>query len=175
MQFRDHATLPLIPPKPTEATLYNSTIHFSTNGTAHPYFCINSLLALQLILGNRKRSLQQLGLFLGMAGLQSSSYTGAWVTASIHDVLAVVELSLVQQGLQTRLRERPSSGVKGLFLTPDDGLGVRVHVQVLLQLLPWEGVELLNTGNGSALEALLGTVLVQSGVYLTGTEDDAVD
>lgn len=61
-----------------------------------PSLVLFPLLALQLILRNRESSLQQLRLLLGMAGLQSSGDTGAWVTASVHDVLAVMELGLVQ-------------------------------------------------------------------------------
>lgn len=110
-----------------------------------------------------------------MAGLQSSSHTCARVTASIHDVFTVVVLCLVQKGLQAGLRERPGTGVKRLLLAPHDGLGVGVLVEVLLQLLPREGVELLNAGDGSILVALVGTVLVERGVDLAGTQDDAVD
>ena len=110
-----------------------------------------------------------------MARLQSGSHACTWVTAGVHDVFAVVVLGLVEQGLQARLGERPSTGVKRLFLAPDDGLGVGVRIQVLLQLLPGEGVELLNTGDGSSLDAIVGPVLVQRSVDLTGTENDAVD
>lgn len=145
------------------------------NGATHPSFCITSLLALELILCNRESSLQQLRLLLGMAGLQSSSHTCAGVTTSIHDVLTVVVLGLVQKGLQAGLRERPGTGVKRLFLAPHDSLGVGVLVEVLLQLLPGEGVELLNTGDGSSFVALIGAVLVERGVNLAGTQDDAVD
>lgn len=110
-----------------------------------------------------------------MARLQSGCYACTWVTASVHDVFAVVILGLVEQGLQARLRKRPGTGIKRLFLAPDDGLGVGVHIQVLLQLLPGEGVELLDTGDGSILNALVGAVLVQRSVDLAGTEHDAVD
>jgi hypothetical protein len=95
-----------------------------------------------------------------MAGLQSSCDTGTWVTARVHDVLAVMVLGLVQQGLKTRLGERPSTGIERLLLAPDDGLSVGVVIQILLQLLPREGVKLLYACDGSVFEALVGAVLV---------------
>lgn len=90
-------------------------------------------------------------------------------------MLAVMELGLVQQGLDSGLSETPGSGIERLFLAPDDGLGVLVGVEVLLELLPWEGVQLLNTGDSGVLEAIIVTVLVESGVDLTSAENDAVD
>ena len=110
-----------------------------------------------------------------MHGLQTGSHTSAWVTAGVHDVLAIMVLGLVQQSLQTRLSERPGTSIKGLLLAPNDGLGVGIHVQILLQLLPGEGVKLLDASDSGVLEAIVGTVLVQRGIDLTGTEDDAVD
>jgi hypothetical protein len=60
-------------------------------------------------------------------------------------------------------------------LTPNDGLGVGIHVEIFFQLLPREGIQLLDAGNGCALEVVVGAVLVQSCVDLAGTEDDALD
>ncbi len=110
-----------------------------------------------------------------MAGLQSSGHTGTWVSSSIHDVLAVMEFGLVQQSLNSWLGETPCPGIERLFLTPDDRLRIFVSVEVLLQLLPWEGVQLLNTGDGGVLEAIVGTVLVESGVHLTSAKNDSVN
>ena len=84
-------------------------------------------------------------------------------------------LGVVQQGLDTRLRKGPGASVERLLLGPDNGLGVGVLVQVLLQLLPWEGVELLNAGDGGVVELVLGAMLNQRGVDLAGAENDAVD
>lgn len=84
-------------------------------------------------------------------------------------------LGLVQECLDTGLGEAPSTRVKRLLLRPDDGLGVGVAVEVLLELLPREGVELLETRDGDIVNLVLGAVLVQSGVDLTRAEDDAVD
>ena len=60
-------------------------------------------------------------------------------------------------------------------MTPDNGLGVRVHVEILLQLGPREWVQLLDTGDGDILDILVGTVLVQGGIDLTGAENDTIN
>lgn len=90
-------------------------------------------------------------------------------------MLAVVELGLVQQSLDSGLSETPGSGVQWLLLTPDDCLGVLVAVEVLLELLPWERVQLLNSSDGGVLQTVVGTVLVESGVDLTRAENDTVN
>jgi hypothetical protein len=82
---------------------------------------------------------------------------------------------VVQQSLDTGLRERPCSGVEGFFLTPDYGLGIGVHVEVFFQLLPWEGVQLFDASDGGVFETVVGAVLVEGDVDLAGTEDDALD
>lgn len=110
-----------------------------------------------------------------MRSLQSRGHTGTWVTSGIHDVLAVVMLRLVQQGLDSRLRKRPSSSVQRLLLSPDDGLGVGIAVKILLKKLPREGIELLDTNDGSVGNVVVGAVLVQSSIDLTGTKNDALD
>jgi hypothetical protein len=83
-------------------------------------------LALQLILRDLKRVLQQLLLLLDVAGLETGSDGSARVSAGVHHVPAIVVLSLVEQGLDARLHETPRACVEGLFLTPDDGLRVGV-------------------------------------------------
>lgn len=110
-----------------------------------------------------------------MRCLQSRRHTTAGVTGGEHDVLVVVMLGVVEKGLDSGLSEDPSTGVGGLFLTPDNGLGVRIRVEVLFELLPWEGEDLLDTGNGGVLEALVGTVFVERGVDLTRAEDHTVN
>lgn len=110
-----------------------------------------------------------------MQALVTSSNRRTGSTARVHDVLAVVVLSLVQQGLQTRLREAPGSRVERLLLAPDDSLGVGVLVEVLLQLLPGEGVQLLKTSEGDVVDLVVGAVLGQSGPDLTRAEDDTVN
>lgn len=107
--------------------------------------------------------------------LQTSSDGSAGVAASVHDVLAVVVLGLVEKSLDTRLSKAPSTSVERLLLTPDDGLGVGVAVEVLLELLPGEGVELLKTGDGDVVDLVVSAVLVQGGVDLARAKNDTVD
>ena len=110
-----------------------------------------------------------------MHSLETRCHRGTGVTTGIHDVLAVVVVGVVQESLDARLSEAPSTGVERLLLGPDDGLGVRVHVEVLLELLPGEGVELLNAGEGNVVDLVVRTVLVESGPDLTRAEDHTVD
>jgi hypothetical protein len=86
-----------------------------------------------------------------------------------------VVLSVVEQSLNTGLGEAPSTGVKRLLLAPDNGLGVGVHVEVLLKLLPREGVQLLNASEGNIIDLVLGSVLVKSGPDLTSAENDTLN
>jgi hypothetical protein len=67
---------------------------------------------------------------------------------------------VVQKSFDSRLGERPCSSVKRFFLTPYDGLGVWVRVEVFFQLLPWEGIELLDAGNSCVLDVVVGAVLL---------------
>ncbi len=110
-----------------------------------------------------------------MCRLQSSSYTGAGVATGVHDVLAIMILCLIEQGLDSRLGERPCARIKRLFLAPNDCLGVRVHVKIFLQLLPWERVQLLNARDGGVGKFVVGPVLMQRSVYLAGTENNTVN
>jgi hypothetical protein len=134
-----------------------------------------ALLSLELVLLDREGSLEQLLLLSGVGSLQTGSDGCTWVASSVHDVLSVVVLGLVEQGLNSRLGERPGTGVERFLLAPDDGLGVRVLVEVLLELLPWEGVELLDTGDSGILDTSIGAVLVESSVDLTCAENDALN
>lgn len=137
--------------------------------------CHKYLLALKLLLANTESILQQLGLLLNVVLLRTSSNRRRWVTSSIHNVLAVVVLGLVEHSLDTWLRESPSTSVKWLLLGPDDSLGVWIGVEVLLNLLPWEWVQLLDTGDGGVGDVVVGAVLEESGVDLSSTEDDTLD
>ena len=110
-----------------------------------------------------------------MGGLEARSDGGRGVPAGVHDVLAVVVLRLVEERLNTRLGETPCARVERLFLSPNDGLGVGVVVEVVLELLPGEGVELLDAGDGDVIDVVVGAVFVEGGVDLAGAEDDAVD
>lgn len=61
---------------------------------------------------------------------------------------------LVQQRLDSRLREAPRARVQRLFLAPHDVLGVRVHVEIFFELGPRERVELLDAGDGCGADFL---------------------
>jgi hypothetical protein len=110
-----------------------------------------------------------------MRGLQSSSYTGAGIPSGVHDVFTIMMLCLVEKGLNTRLCERPCAGIKRFFLAPHDGLGIGVHVKILLKLLPREWIELLNPSDGDVFDIVVGTVFVEGDINLAGTEDYAVN
>lgn len=108
-----------------------------------------------------------------MRRLQSSCDTGTRVPACVHNVLPVMVFGMVQQRLDARLGEAPRSGIERLLLAPYDGLGIRVHVQILLELLPWEGVELLDASDCGSVELLTSAMLVKGSINLTGAEDYA--
>jgi len=133
------------------------------------------LRPLQLVLLDRVRHVEEVLLLLHVRTLETGSDTGARVATGVEDVSPVVVLGLVEKSLDSGLREGPWSGVEGLLLGPDDRLGVRVRVEVLLQLLPWEWVELLDTGNGSVGDLVLLTVLVQCHVGLASAHDYALN
>lgn len=84
-------------------------------------------------------------------------------------------LRVVQQRLDPRLSEAPRASIERLLLRPDDILRVRVAVEVLFELLPGEGVQLLNAGDGHVADVIVGAVLVQRGVDLACAKDDTRD
>ena len=127
------------------------------------------------LLINVKRILQQVHLLLHMAGLQPRRHAGAGTPTGIHDMLPVMVLRLVEKSLDPRLGETPRSGVERFLLTPDDVLGVRVHVQVFLELCPGEGVQLLYACDRCVLVSFAGTMLVESGVGLAGAKNNALN
>lgn len=132
-------------------------------------------LALETLLVHSEGIVEQVLFFLQVAALETSGDRSARGTASIQHVAAVVVFSSVKQSLDTRLHKAPSTGVERLLLGPDDILGVRVAVQVLLELSPWEGVELFNTGDSGVADALALTVLGKSSVDLTRAQDDTLN
>src|SRR5207248_10341996 len=50
-----------------------------------------------------------------------------------------------------------------------------ITIQVLLKLCPWERVQLLNTSDCCILDPLGFTVLDESSVHLSSTQDDTID
>jgi len=136
---------------------------------------IARLLALELVLLDSESHLEEFLLLLGVDVLETSGDRGTGVSASVHDVLAGMVLSVVEQSLDTGLGEAPGTGVERLLLAPDDGLGVRVHVEVLLELLPREGVQLLNAGESDIVDVILRSVLFESGPHLTSAENNTLN
>lgn len=124
---------------------------------------------------NGESSLQELLLLLQVDSLETGGDRGRRRATGVHDVAAVVVLGGVQQGLDTWLDERPSSGVQRLLLAPDDVLSVGVAVEVFLQLSPREGVQLLHTSDSGVADAVGLTVLEQSGIDLSRADDHALD
>lgn len=110
-----------------------------------------------------------------MAGLETGCDRSTRIATGIHDVSSVMVLCLIEESFDTRLDETPSTCIERFFLTPHNGLCVLVSVKVLLELLPREWVELFNASNRGVLDALIGAVLGQRGVDLTGTDYDTVD
>lgn len=133
------------------------------------------LLALQTVLVDGERILKEFLLFLDVHGLETGGHRCARGTAGVQDVAAVVMLRGIQQGLDTGLGEAPGTGVQRFLLSPDDVLGVGVAVEVLLELSPGEGVQLLDTGDGGVADVVGLTVLEQCGVHLTRAEDHTFD
>lgn len=118
---------------------------------------------------------EQILLLLQVAALETSGNRSARGTASIQHVAAVVVFSSVKQSLDTWLNKAPSTSIERLLLGPDDVLGVRVAVQVLLELSPREGVELLDTGDGGVANALALTVFGKSSVDLAGAHNNTLN
>jgi len=110
-----------------------------------------------------------------MRSLQTRCHTSTRRSSSIHDVLPVMMFRVVQQRLDSRLHETPRSSIQWLFLRPHNRLRVGVHVEVVLEVLPWEWVELLDTRDGGRGDFVGGAVLVDGGVGLASTDDDALD
>jgi hypothetical protein len=110
-----------------------------------------------------------------MARFQSGGNAGTGVSTSVHHVPSIVVFCLVEERLNSRLSEAPSARVQRLLLAPHNIPGVRVAVQVLLQLGPWERIELLDTSDGNIFDLVTGSVFGESGVDLSGAENDAFD
>jgi hypothetical protein len=110
-----------------------------------------------------------------MDRLQSSRRTRARVPASIQDVSAIVMRGLIQQRLDTRLREAPSSGIQRLFLCPDNILSIGIAVEILFDLRPRERMQLLDTSYGSLFVLELATMACEIHIHLARAEDDALN
>ncbi|KAI6773510.1 hypothetical protein HG531_000359 [Fusarium graminearum] len=128
-----------------------------------------------LVLLDSESHLEEVLLLLGVDVLETSGDRGTGVSASVHDVLAGVVLGVVEQSLDTGLSEAPGTGVERLLLAPDDGLGVGVLVEVLLELLPREGVQLLNASESDVVDVVVSSVLVEGSPNLTGAQNNTLN
>lgn len=88
---------------------------------------------------------------------------------------SVVVLSVVKERLNTRLCEAPRSRIEWLFLRPHNVLRVRIRIEIVLQLLPGEGVQLLEARDRNIVELVLGAVVRKRRVHLASAEDHARD
>lgn len=134
-----------------------------------------SLLPLQLSLHDAKSDVQHVQLLLHMGPLQPCCHACARIPAGVHDVFPIMVRSLVQQGLNSRLREAPRTRIQRLFLRPNDGFGVGILIEIFSELCPWERVQLFDTGDGGFVVLVLRTVFVQRDVDLACAEDNAIN
>jgi hypothetical protein len=135
----------------------------------------DDLFALETLLVDGESVLEELLFLLQVNGLKTGGHGGTRCATSVHDVATVVVLGRVQQCLDTGLDVAPRTGVQRFFLGPDDVASVGVAVEVLLELSPGEGVQLLNTGDGGVADVVGLTVLQEGSVDLTSAHDDALN
>ena len=83
---------------------------------------------------------------------------------------SIVVFRVVQQSLDPRLYETPWTGVQWLFLTPYDGLRIRIAVEVVSQLSPGEGVELFDSCDRCIGNFVGLSVLDKRSIDLTTTQ-----
>lgn len=83
-----------------------------------------------------------------MRPLQSRRHARARVPPRIHHMFPIMMFRFVQQRLNPGLCETPRSRIQRFFLRPHDRFRIGIHVQILAELRPGEGVELLDTGDG---------------------------
>lgn len=84
-------------------------------------------------------------------------------------------LGVIQQCLDPWLSEAPGASIQWLLLSPNDVLCVRVAVKILFQLLPGERVQLLDARDCDIFDLVVGTVLDERSIDLSGAENDSVD
>lgn len=135
------------------------------------------LLSLQLSLHNAKGIVQQVHLLFHVTGFKTRRYTRTWVSSGVHDMFSIMMFGFIEQCLDSWLREAPCSRIQWLFLTPDNRFGVRVAVEVLLQLRPWEWIQLFYPSDGSVLELVnvICPVFMQGNIDLARAKNDTID
>lgn len=75
-----------------------------------------------------------------MTCLQARRDARARVSARIHDMFPIMILGLIEKRFNSWLGEAPCTRIQRLFLAPDDGLGVGIHIEILAELGPWKRV-----------------------------------
>jgi hypothetical protein len=78
----------------------------------------------------------------------------------------IMVFGMIQQRLDPGLHKAPCARIQWFLLTPHDRLCVGVLVEVLAELGPGEGVELLDTCDGDVFAALGFAVFDEGGVDL---------
>lgn len=97
------------------------------------------------------------------------------LSASVSNVGMLVVLGSLEGGVHSRLDVDPGTSVKRLLLSPADILKVGVRVQKLSDLLPREGVQLLDSDDSSLLVSKILSSLEESSPDLAGTEENSLD
>lgn len=90
-------------------------------------------------------------------------------------MLTIMMDRMVEQSLDPRLGKAPRARIQWLLLRPNNVLGIRVLVEVLLELSPGEGVQLLDTGDGCIFYLLFRAMFVQCRINLPGAKDDSLN
>jgi hypothetical protein len=167
----------LLHPPNDPAILYNNTLreHSFQHNILNVTFYAMPSLSFKLLLRYRKRSLQQLFLLLCMTCFQSGGDASAGISSGIHHMFPVVVFGVVQEGFDARLGKAPCSGIQRLLLTPNNRLGVGIHVEILLERLPRERIQLFDTRDCCVLVATVGAVFVESSIDLTSAENNAIN
>lgn len=107
-----------------------------------------------------------------MASLKTGSDTGTWCPSSVLDVFAGMVFSIPENCLQSRLYKAPGPGVERLLLRPNDLLHVGVFIQLIADLRPGEGVQLLDADDGNVVDFVGLTMLTKSGIDLTRADQE---
>lgn len=102
-----------------------------------------------------------------MASLETSSNASARIPSCILNIFARVMLCIADDGIQSWLYKAPATGVKRLLLGPDDFVQIGVFVQLITELRPREGVQLLNANDSDIINLVSFAVFDKRGVYLT--------
>lgn len=110
-----------------------------------------------------------------MHRLRASSNRCRWVSTSVTKGQTLVSIGLGQGGANTWGHVGERTHVQWFLLTPNQVFDTWVAVQGVTQLGEWEWMHLFDLENSSLLVTDGGTLLVQSGVDLTGAKDNTLN